>query len=300
MSFKVSEKKFWCLGTSKQWHRMGYSEWVPNDSPTVKHNRVLVCVHGLTRNRHDFDFLIKTLCESQAPYDKIYAVDVVGRGESDYLTEKLEYNYATYNADLASFVGAITMNGEEIDWIGTSMGGLIGMFLSASKNCPIRKLVLNDIGPFAPKQALLAIAEYAGKPSPTFPSFESAIELLETRYKAFGITHEQWLEFAKFNVKKAQDKEEWHFNYDDGIGITFSDQSKIQDVNLWPIWDLIKAKVFLVKGKESTLLLKETVEEMKKRGPGLDGFVEFEGIGHAPALMVKSQIEPIQKFLFDN
>lgn len=100
---------------------MGYSEWVPNDSPTVKHNRVLVCVHGLTRNRHDFDFLIKTLCESQAPYDKIYAVDVVGRGESDYLTEKLEYNYATYNADLASFVGAITMNGEEIDWIGTSM-----------------------------------------------------------------------------------------------------------------------------------------------------------------------------------
>lgn len=265
----------------------------------MKYNRVLICVHGLTRNRHDFDRLAKNFCESaQAPYDKIFLIDVVGRGDSDHLVNKMEYSYPTYCADLASFIGAVTRNGEEVDWLGTSMGGLIGFFLCATPNCPIRKLVLNDVGPFISRESLLLIAQYAGVPPPVFSNFEDALENIITRCKNFGLSDEDWKYLAPYSFKKVGDKWEWH--YDPNIGISFSDQSKIQNMDFWPLWDLIKAKVYVTRGKESILLTKETLTEMGKRGPGLAGFVEFDGVGHAPGLIHEDQIKHVRKFLFEN
>ncbi len=265
--------------------RMVYWEW---GDP---HNKnVAVCVHGLTRNGRDFDWLAQALSDRY----RVVCPDVLGRGQSEWLDDPMGYTYAHYLADMATLIART--GAEQVDWIGTSMGGLIGMMLAASDDSPIRRLVLNDIGAFIPEAALERLKEYVGK-DPTFPNQDEAEKYLRTVHAPFGpLTDEQWRHLTRNGMRLREDGQ-LSPAYDPAIAEPLKAQPP-QDVVLWPVWDAVTCPVLVLRGAESDLLLPETVGEMRKRGPGCE-VEEFEGVGHAPALMDADQIYTVDTWLLD-
>jgi len=264
-------------------HRVEYLEWGNHNNP-----RAVVCVHGLTRNAHDFDALAERLADRY----RVIAVDVVGRGGSDRLTHAEDYGYPLYLQDMAALVARLDV--EQVDWVGTSMGGLIGMLLAVQPGNPIRRLVLNDVGPFLPVAALERICEYIGK-DPEFENLEALEQYLRTVHAPFGpLTDIQWQKMAACSGRRGEDGK-YHLSYDPAIARPILDQP-LEDVSLWEVWDLVRCQCLLLRGAESDVLLAETAQEMRSRGPGVE-LVEFEGIGHAPALMESDQIDVIGKWL---
>eukprot|EP01119_Soliformovum_irregulare_P013821 TRINITY_DN3714_c0_g1_i2.p1 TRINITY_DN3714_c0_g1~~TRINITY_DN3714_c0_g1_i2.p1 ORF type:complete len:175 (-),score=53.76 TRINITY_DN3714_c0_g1_i2:49-573(-) len=174
------------------------------------------------------------------------------------------------------------------------MGGIIAMFLAAVPGCPIEKLVLNDVGGFIPKAALDRIGTYVGK-NIRFPSLQSGIDYLKEVHKPFGLTSEQWDQFGPHSLKEYEDGQ-FGLSYDQDIGLPFRN-APMQEVVLWPFWDNIQCPMMIVRGKESDLLLKETLEEMKRKKPSIT-VAEIEGIGHAPSLAPADQIQAVANFLF--
>jgi pimeloyl-ACP methyl ester carboxylesterase len=270
-----------CLGPHG-FHRVTYYEWGDAENP-----RVVMCVHGLTRNGRDFDILARAL----APQFRVVCPDVAGRGLSQWLTHKQDYGYPVYLADMAAIVART--GADTVDWIGTSMGGLIGMMLAAQPETPIRRLLLNDIGPFIPRAALERLALYAGK-APTFATLEELELYLRTVMAPFGaLTDEQWRHLATHSNRRNDDGSVV-LSYDPAIANAFV--GPLQDVVLWPVWDAIRCPILLLRGKQSDLLLRETAEEMTQRGPKAQ-LIELDGIGHAPALMADDQIAVVRGFL---
>jgi pimeloyl-ACP methyl ester carboxylesterase len=270
-----------CLGPHG-FHRVTYYEWGDAENP-----RVVMCVHGLTRNGRDFDMLARAL----APQFRVVCPDVAGRGLSQWLAHKQDYGYPLYLADMAAVVARTGV--DKVDWVGTSMGGLIGMMLAAQPETPIRRLLLNDIGPFIPRTALERLALYVGK-APPFATFEALEHYLRMVMAPFGaLTDEQWRHLATHSSRRNDDGT-FSLSYDPGIANAFV--APPQDVVLWPVWDAIRAPTLVVRGKESDLLLRETAEEMTQRGPRAQ-LVELDGIGHAPALMAEDQIAVVREFL---
>lgn len=272
------------LGLSTQgFHRIHYTEW---GDPV--NERVLICVHGLTRNGRDFD----RFANAMADHYRVLCPDVVGRGQSDWLGDKSGYNYPQYLADMTVLIarsGAIT-----VDWVGTSMGGLIGMILAAQAGSPIRHLVMNDIGPFIPKAALERIASYVGQ-APDFASLEQMEAYVRTISASFGpLTDVQWRHLTIHNAHRREDGR-YTFAYDPGIAEVFR-ASTIADVDLWPVWDRIRCPVLLLRGTESDVLRPDDAESMTQRGPRTQ-LVEFAGTGHAPMLMAPEQITPVRDWL---
>ena len=273
-----------CLGPHG-FHRMAYAEWGAADNP-----QVVICVHGLTRNGRDFDALAAAL-ESRR---RVLCPDVAGRGRSEWLADKQGYGYPLYLADMAALVAR--SGAEQVDWVGTSMGGLIGMMLAAQPNTPIRRLVLNDVGPLIPKSALERIASYVGK-DPRFASFEALEQYIRTVSAPFGpFTDTQWHHLTEYTARRHQDGT-FGLVYDPAIGDAFA--APLQDVSLWPFWDAISCPTLLLRGQQSDLLLRETAEEMTRRGPKAK-LVEFAGVGHAPMLMAQDQISIVQEFLLQD
>jgi len=263
-------------------HRLNYYEW--GDPANQK---VLICVHGLTRNGRDFDDIAQALSSEY----RVLCPDIPGRGKSEWLAHKEDYAYPVYCADMAALIAR--SGAQTVDWIGTSMGGLIGMLLAAQPNSPIRKLVMNDIGPFIPKISLERLATYVGKPI-GFDSFEAFEQYIRTISATFGpLTDAQWHHLAKTTALRNEDGR-WGTNYDPAIALAFT--APIADVVLWPFYDSIRAPTLLLRGKDSDLLLDETARDMTARGPKAK-FVEFAGIGHAPMLMEQSQIAVVRDFL---
>lgn len=275
------ERTLSCLGPHG-FHRLRYYDWGDPDNP-----RIVICVHGLTRNGRDFDELASTLC---AEY-RVLCPDVPGRGKSEWLAHKEDYAYPVYCADMAALIarsGATT-----VAWVGTSMGGLIGMLLAAQPNAPIRKLVMNDVGPFIPKASLERLATYVGKPV-SYDSMESLEQYIRTVSASFGpLTDAQWRHLTETTAKKRDDGR-WGTNYDPAIAMAFS-ATPIADVVLWPFWDKVRCPTLVIRGKDSDLLLAETAKEMTTRGPKAR-LVELTGMGHAPMLMERSQIEVVRQF----
>ena len=270
-----------CLGPHG-FHRVTYYEWGDAENP-----RVVVCVHGLTRNGRDFDFLARAL----TPQFRVVCPDVAGRGLSQWLTHKQDYGYPVYLADMAAIVARTGT--DRVDWIGTSMGGLIGMMLAAQPETPIRKLLLNDVGPFIPRAALERLALYVGK-APPFATFDELEHYLRMVMAPFGaLTDEQWHHLATHSSRRNDDGS-LVMSYDPAIAEAFA--GPLQDVALWPVWDAIRCPTLVVRGKESDLCLRKTAEEMTQRGPKAQ-LVEFDGIGHAPALMAEHQIAVVRAFL---
>ncbi|MEM7222426.1 MAG: alpha/beta hydrolase [Pseudomonadota bacterium] len=273
------------LGLSASgFHRLHVSEWGRPDAA-----RNAVCVHGLTRNGRDFDWLARALVG--AGY-RVACPDVVGRGKSAWLADPAGYGYPLYLADSAVLLAHLGV--ESVDWIGTSMGGLIGMMLAAQPGSPIRRLVVNDVGPFIPAAALKRIGDYVGT-DPHFADMAAAEAYFREVAAPFGdLTDSQWRHMAEHSTVPAGNGG-YRLAYDPAIALPFR-VPEIGDVALWEVWDKIDCPVLVLRGAESDLLLPETAEEMTRRGPKAR-VVEVSGCGHAPALMADDQIATLLDWL---
>jgi pimeloyl-ACP methyl ester carboxylesterase len=269
---------------SHGFHRIAYYEW---GDP---HNtEVLVCVHGLTRCGRDFDDLAEAL---QDRY-RVVCVDLPGRAASHWLTVAADYNPLTYMQDLTALIARLDV--EHVDWVGTSLGGLLGMMLAGKANTPIRKLVVNDVGGYIDKPALERIAAYVGAD----PEFEREADLeayLRQVNKPFGpLTDEQWARLARNSTRRDPVTGKFRLHYDPRLAEPFK-AGFSEAVDLWPVWDAVTCPVLVLRGAESDVLLKETAEEMMTRGPEAQLAV-FAGIGHAPMLMDPGQIAVVRDWL---
>jgi pimeloyl-ACP methyl ester carboxylesterase len=262
---------------------LSYADW---GSPGTA--RTVVCVHGLTRNGRDFDHLARVLAGDR----RVICPDIAGRGLSDPLTDPEHYALPTYVAHMVQLLSRLGL--DEVDWVGTSMGGLIGMGVAAMEASPIRRLVLNDIGPFLPKLALQRINSYLGLDL-RFASLDALEAHLREIHAGFGpLTDAEWRHLAEYSAARREDGR-FGLNYDQRLGQPMK-TGPIEDVDLWPVWDQIRCPVLVLRGISSDLLLAETAAEMTRRGPRAE-VVEVDGTGHAPALMAKDQIAIVRSWL---
>jgi pimeloyl-ACP methyl ester carboxylesterase len=270
-----------CLGPHG-FHRIAYVEWPgPSGAPTV------VCVHGLTRNGRDFDVLAAALSRRY----RVVCPDVVGRGKSAWLSHAEDYGYPLYLSDMTALIARLDV--ERVDWIGTSMGGLIGMMLAALAGAPIRRLVINDVGPLIAKDGLERIATYVGE-DPSFADLAALEAYLRRVSASFGtLTNAQWRHLAEHGARMRPDGTLGRA-YDPRIAEAFKEVKG--DVDLWPVWDRITVPTLVLRGAESDLLRPADAAAMTARGTKAR-VVEFAGIGHAPALMADDQIAAIEAFL---
>jgi pimeloyl-ACP methyl ester carboxylesterase len=271
-----------CLGP-RGFHRLAYWEW-----PGPAGARTVLCVHGLTRNGRDFD----ALAEALSARFRVICPDVAGRGKSAWLSDPADYGYTVYLADMAALFARLDV--EEVDWIGTSMGGLIGMMLAARPGAPIRRLVINDIGPLIAKEGLARIASYVGL-DPGFRDLAEIEATLRVVAGSFGpLSDAQWHHLATHSAR-TRPEGGLGFAYDPRIGDAFR-AAPPDDIDLWPTYDAVRCPTLVIRGADSDLLRRADAEAMTRRGPRAR-LVEFRGIGHAPALMAPDQIAAIREFL---
>jgi pimeloyl-ACP methyl ester carboxylesterase len=269
-------------------HRLAYGEW---GAPGAE--RVAVCAHGLTRNGRDFDVLAAALAEEGC---RVACPDVVGRGRSERLSDPAGYGYPQYLADATALIARLGV--ERLDWIGTSMGGLMGLMLAAQPETPLRRLVINDVGPFIPKAALKRIGDYVGR-DPRFPDLAAAEAYFREVHAPFGrLTDLQWRHLTQHSIVPDAGPDRgsgYRLAYDPAIGLPFQDP-ELDDIDLWPLWDAITIPVLALRGAASDLLLAETAAEMASRGPKAE-VVEIPDCGHAPALMDEAQVALVRDWL---
>ncbi len=280
-------------------HRMAYWEW--NHTGNPRHPHVIVCVHGLSRQGRDFDVLATELSR----FARVICPDVVGRGESDWLADPMGYQLPLYAADMLALLAQLHAQApiETLDWVGTSMGGLIGMGVMGQPGLPlpvpVRRLVLNDVGPAIEWESLERIGSYVGK-GLQFPNFESAAAAMRLISEGFGPhSDEQWSRLSQAMIKPdAQGGVVLH--YDPRIAVPMAQMTRetaqAGEALLWQLYDQIKAQVLLIRGAESDLLSSRTAKAMTERGPRAH-CTELQGVGHAPTLVVPGQVALIQKFL---
>jgi len=293
--------------------RVAWWEWNATGQPHPAH--VVVCVHGLTRQARDFDVLALAL----APYACVVSVDVAGRGHSDWLADPMAYQVPTYATDLAIVLGhlrqrhAAAVGSAEpyalhIDWVGTSMGGLIGIALAAQPAIGLRRLVLNDVGPVIEPQSLCRIDTYLGHQA-VYPSEQAAADALWNNLSTFGPhTAEQWLALSRPMLRPVQGG--WSLHYDPDIAVPFramlaaglsevaKEAAQAGEQMLWQMYDAIESPTLLLRGAQSDLLSHATAVAMTQRGPRAR-LVEFPAVGHAPTLVAPDQVEAVQTFLLE-
>ena len=269
-------------------HRMAYKTWGDHHNPPV-----LMCVHGVTRNAGDFDAMAAALSDTY----RVVCPDIVGRGLSDRLPNPQGYQVPQYAADIVTLLARV--NAEQVDWFGTSMGGLIGIGVASLPRNPIRRLILNDIGPTLNAQALQRIGNYIGQDM-RFASFDEGAAYIKSISLPFGPhTDQQWDKLAR-DVLIKNPQGQWVRHYDLSLAVPFASatpESIAQsEALLWHAYDAIRCPTLLVRGAESDLLTHETAQQMTQRGPKAR-LVELAGIGHAPTFVSASQIALVADFL---
>lgn len=262
-------------------HRVVWHEWGDPDNP-----RVAICVHGLTRTGRDFD----VLAEALAPTHRVLAVDMPGRGLSDWLAVKADYAFPTYLTTLTALVAA--SGADRVDWVGTSMGGLLGMVIAAQPQTPIERLVVNDVGPAIEPAALERIRQYVGA-DPTFDTWDAFAACVRAISPFGPLTDAQWEHLTR-TVGRERPDGRVGFVYDPGIAAPFRDAPAPPD--LWPVWEAIRCPTLLLRGATSDLLSSATARRMTETGPK-PRLVEFEGVGHAPMLLASDQVDAVVGFL---
>jgi pimeloyl-ACP methyl ester carboxylesterase len=268
-------------------HRINYLEWGNVDE--FANQDTLLCVHGLTRNARDFDYFASKLCDKY----RIVCPDVVGRGDSDHLLTDEAYNYLQYNADMNTLIARL--GDTQINWIGTSMGGIIGMVLASVAQSPIRRLVVNDIGPEVSRDALLSIAQYIGK-SEEFASLKDIEEYLRKIYPEFApMSDDDWVHMAKYSSKRTEHGT-YRMKFDPRIGDAFRDSISYFNVDMWETWERITCPVLVLRGKNSSFLSEETAQRMLECGPETE-LIEFDDTGHTPTLRNDEQVDVIAEWL---
>ncbi len=295
-------------------HRLAYHEWGDPRDP-----HLVICVHGLTRHARDFDPLASVLADRC----RVVCLDVVGRGRSDWLERSDEYGFDLYLSDAAALMARLTAPAPEtllerltgqpgrsgvrrIDWIGTSMGGLIGMMLAAKRNTPIDRLVLNDVGPMVPWQALTRLKLSHAGASARFDDLDAVEAHLRSACASFGpLDDRRWAEVARHSARRLDDGR-YALAFDPDIvgAMRHSANRDVEfgndflfGVDLWPVWDAIRCPTLVLRGAQSDLLLRTTADRMTVTGPKAT-VVELPGIGHAPWLADATQIALVRDFLF--
>jgi pimeloyl-ACP methyl ester carboxylesterase len=268
-------------------HRMAYWEWGDERNP-----HVVVCVHGLTRQGRDFDTLARALCSDV----RVVCPDVVGRGRSEWLADPMHYGIPQYVADMVTLLARV--NAERVDWVGTSMGGLIGLGVAALQGSPLRRFVINDVGPTLSPEGLTRIGGYVGRVA-QWSTLDEAADALWQISQGFGVhTREQWLALTEPQLKRDGDK--LVPRCDPSIALPFKAttpaMAQAGEALLWQAWDKLTLPTLLVRGANSDLLSPATAQAMTQRGPRAR-LVEFAGVGHAPMFVQPDQIAAVREFL---
>jgi pimeloyl-ACP methyl ester carboxylesterase len=285
---------------AKGGHRMAYWHW---GNPASGH--VVLCVHGLTRQGRDFDTLAQALCEQAGGDIRVVCPDVAGRGRSDWLKNPQGYQLPFYAADMLALLAHLKPT--TLDWVGTSMGGLIGLAVAGQPDLPpfakVRLLVLNDVGPVIEWQALQRIGQYLGH-VPVFESEQQAADALWAIASSFGPhTPEQWLALTRPQIKPlGDDSGRLTLRYDPALAEPFkaitAESAAQGEALLWQAYDQITAQTLLVRGADSDLLSTATAQAMTQRGPKAR-LLEFAGVGHAPTFVAHNQVDALVSFLLD-
>lgn len=290
------------LGSNGTPRRMAWWDWPAREGAQT--DRVVICVHGLSRQGRDFDVLAASLTDLA----RVVCVDVAGRGHSDWLADPMGYQIGTYAADIAALVASLREASPTlaIDWVGTSMGGLIGIALAGQPAIGVRRLVLNDVGPVIQWDALLRIGGYLGR-DPSFADEAEAADYLKSISTGFGPHSDaQWMALTRPMLRLRGDR--WHLHYDPAIAVPLraltshpdptTSRETVQggEAALWALYDAITAPTLLLRGAESDLLTRETARAMGERGPRAR-CVEFAGVGHAPTLVSDEQVSAVRTFL---
>lgn len=308
----ITANSFLSLGP-EGFHRIAYGAW-----GDAENRHAVLCVHGLSRNSRDFDRLAAAL-EADC---RVICMDVVGRGDSEWLADTSGYCFPTYLGDAAALIARVTTPPRagffgqlqarllgpppttEVDWVGTSMGGLIGMLLAAKRGSPIRRLVLNDVGPFVPWNSLIRLKGHVG----TQTRFDSAAEVEAWVRRAcapFGQLDEDWWQHLARHAAEPDGDGGLRLRYDPSIvhGMPVHRDPELpigpeflRGIDLWSIWEQVRCPVLVLRGADSDVLPPEVVEEMRRRKPGLC-VAEFPGVGHAPSLAAEDQIRVVRDFL---
>jgi pimeloyl-ACP methyl ester carboxylesterase len=264
-------------------HRIAYREWGEPDNP-----RVVVCVHGLTRNGRDFDDLAQALADRF----RVVCPDMPGRGDSEWLRDANDYTTPTYLTALTALIARCRV--DELAWVGTSMGGLLGMVIAAQPGTPIARLVINDVGPVIEPAALSRIASYVGL-DPLFDSFAALEAHVRAVSATFGpLRDAQWEALSRSTARQVEDGR-WRLKYDPGIAVPYRVAAAAR-TDMWALWDAIRCPTLVLRGAQSDLLSSATAKAMHMRGPRPE-VIEFANIGHAPMLLDPDQIAPVVRFL---
>ena len=293
-------------------HRMAYWQWGDATS-----DHVVVCVHGLSRQGRDFDVLAQALCDAASQQQRTLRVvcpDVVGRGESDWLKDPMGYQVPAYADDMVALLAQLHARSpiKTLDWVGTSMGGLIGIVVCGSaasrpadRGVPVvRRLVLNDVGPAIEWQAIVRIGTYLGRAG-QFETVEDAADAMLAISSGFGPhTPAQWLALSRPMLRPVNGDADspLRLHYDPAIAGPFKrateESTRQGEAILWQLYDQISAQTLLLRGAHSDLLTVTTARAMTERGPHAQ-LVEFDGVGHAPTIVARDQVETVTSFLLD-
>ncbi len=283
-------------------HRMAFWEWGNTNAA-----HVVVCVHGLSRQGRDFDVLAQALLARSGGALRVICPDVVGRGKSDWLVDPQGYQVPHYAADMIALLAHLQPRTQTLDWVGTSMGGLIGMAVFGQKQVPLplalRRLVLNDVGPVIQWDSIVRIGQYLGRVV-QFESLQQAADAMLAVSSSFGPhTPAQWLELSRHMVKPVPGSANAvTLHYDPTIAIPFAavtqEAAAQGEAMLWQLYDSIQAQTLLLRGAQSDLLSPQTAQQMCVRGPKAR-LVEFAGVGHAPTLIAADQVEAVAGFLLE-
>ncbi|MEO7338491.1 MAG: alpha/beta hydrolase, partial [Caldimonas sp.] len=254
--------------------------------------RVLVCAHGLARQGRDFDTLASAMCDVY----RVVCPDIVGRGRSDFLDDPMGYQIPAYVADMVTLLARL--DASSVHWVGTSLGGLVGIALASLPQSPVERLVLNDVGPTIDFEAIARIGSYLGA-SVSWQSEAEAADYLLGISKGFGPhTREPWLALTRPMLKR--EGGEFRLHYDPAIAVPFRavtpELATAGQAALWRSYDAITCPTLVLRGADSDLLSRETVQAMTERGPRAS-WREFEGVGHAPTLTADDQVEAVRTFL---
>jgi pimeloyl-ACP methyl ester carboxylesterase len=222
--------------------------------------------------------------------------DVVGRGRSDWLRDPAHYVVPQYVTDMVALVARL--GADEVDWVGTSMGGLVGIALAGQAEAPIRRLVVNDVGPRLDAAAIGRIGAYVGAPV-SFDTLDEAIDYVSTVAAPFGLkSRADWRELVEPALRR--DGERWVLHYDPRIAVPSKSvtpaSAAAAEAAMWELYDRLRCPTLVVRGEHSDLLTHDTLAEMRARGPRPQT-AEVRGVGHAPTFMFDHEIALVRDFL---
>lgn len=269
-------------------HRIAYTDWGP-----IKEDAPILCFHGLTRQGRDFDYLAAALAKHGR---RVICPDLPGRGRSDRLPSAFHYVFPQHCADAATMIAATTS--AQVDWVGTSIGGLIGIVLAGVPESPIRRLVINDIGPSVPASAAIRVGQKLAHMPQQFKDFESALSYFRAEFKSYGdLEAHHWNQIVQHSIEWVEERSVYRVLLDRNVSISFN-LFHFYSMSLWQYWKNIKIPILLLAGEHSDFLPLALAREMQSQNPNAR-LMPVAGTGHMPMLMQSDQINPVAEFLLE-